>query len=252
MPSKPPIVEWISASLQKAGNRPHENEDAAATGTDGLRFAVSDGATEGWESGRWATHLASAFVSDPPAPADFPEWVSGVRQSWVVPQSSGPVAWYASEKQEEGSFATLVGVELRLSKSNAGWVWRALAIGDSCLLHVRSRRIAAAFPLATPAAFGNQPLLIPSSPALQCPAPAWQSGRGIPGDTLWLATDAVAVSLLTLPTPAAWEPLLIAAGESFQTGDPAALIGRLHTFQTVKNDDMTVIAIRLPDLPELP
>ena len=68
-PAFPPMC-WISATLPKAGNRPEENEDAfAASSAAALRFAIADGATEGWESGRWAAHLANAYVDKPPSPA---------------------------------------------------------------------------------------------------------------------------------------------------------------------------------------
>lgn len=251
MPTKFPSVKWITASLHKAGNRPAENEDAAAAAKNAFRFAVSDGATEGWESGPWAARLVAAYIAEPPEPANFHEWVEKVRQKWEGRRQKGPVSWYATEKRDEGSFATLIGLELGLSKSNAGWKWRTMAVGDSCLLHVQAGKISAAFPMASPEAFGNRPSLIPSSSTVKCPTPELLAGRANPGDLLLLATDAVAASLLSLSNPDKWIAVLKTIHDSIQTGETAALVKSLKAFQDVKNDDMTLTAIRLPDIPEL-
>ena len=64
MPAALQAPEWISATVPKSGNRPEENEDATAAAPDALRFAVSDGATEGWESGPWATRLVATDADD--------------------------------------------------------------------------------------------------------------------------------------------------------------------------------------------
>src|SRR5215831_16614022 len=112
MPLSSP-VEWTSATLPKAGNRPEENEDAVAAAPDELRFAVADGASESWESGPWAARLAAAFVRCPPTPADFARWLADARD-WSPPLASaaGPVPWYAAVKQQQGSFAALAGLDL--------------------------------------------------------------------------------------------------------------------------------------------
>src|SRR6476659_6577119 len=118
-----PVPQWIAATVPKRGNRAEENEDATAAAPDGLRFAVSDGATEGWESGPWAARLVAAYGERPPEPATFADWLKAARD-WAPPVVAGPVPWYAEEKQEQGSFATLLGLELRRSQRTAGWAWR--------------------------------------------------------------------------------------------------------------------------------
>jgi hypothetical protein len=157
MPASP-APEWIAASVAKRGNQPGENEDATAAAPDELRFAVCDGATEGWESGPWAARLAAAFVARPPEPADFPGWLASARD-WAPDALEGTQPWYVAEKREQGSFATLLGLELRRSQNGEGWSWRAVAVGDSCLFHLRGTELAQAFPLESAAAFGNRPAL---------------------------------------------------------------------------------------------
>jgi hypothetical protein len=250
MSSKAPSVAWTTATVPKAGNSPDENEDAAATSQDGLRFAVADGATEGWESGSWAKQIAATYVVSPPSAVIFPEWLAVVRQEWVQPELPDPVAWYVEEKRSQGSFATLIGLELKHSKSMTRWAWRTVAIGDSCLFHIRSGQIKVAFPLSNPKEFGDRPSLIPSSPTFHCPGLTSRIGRAAPGDFLLLATDAVAANLLALPDPTAWDPVLTAVRDSLRTGDQAPLVACLLAFQAKKNDDMTLIAISLPEIPE--
>ena len=234
--------DWISATLAKSGHRPEENEDAIAAAPERFRFAVADGATEGWESAGWSAHLAGAFIRRCPTPADFSEWLSSVRGTWRPRTVQGPVAWYAAEKQEQGSFATLVGLELRPAPDGT-WGWKAVAIGDSCLIHVRDGSIEAAFPLSSRSEFGDRPPLVPSSPARTCPPPSWLAGRAQPGDLLLLATDAAAAHLLE---PTALDLALRAIGESLGAGDSGPIADWLRTVQDNVNDDTSLVALRIP------
>jgi hypothetical protein len=246
MPAAIMPPEWIVATVAKRGNRAEENEDAVAAAPDGLRFAIADGATEGWESGPWAARLVAAYIAGPPGPADFPEWLAPARD-WAPTAPEGPVPWYAAVKQAEGSFATLLGLELRRSRSTPGWAWRAVAVGDSCLLHVRGGALEQAVPLTTPGAFGSRPALVPSARGVLCPEPEWFAGRAETGDLFLLATDACAARLLD---PTALTPALEAVHAALESRDPAALVAWCHEVQDTTNDDATVVAIRLPPAEE--
>lgn len=235
MPDPKPV--WVSATIPKRGNRAEENEDALSAAPDGLRFAVADGATEGWESGPWARRLVACFTAGPPAPTTFDRWLTAARE-WAPPGADGPVPWYAEEKRAEGSFAALVGLELR--HRAGGWAWRAVAVGDSCLLHVRGSNLVVSGPLTKPEQFGVRPQLVPSTEQA-CPEPEWFAGRAAPGDVLLLASDAAAAHLFR---PAALAPFLAAAR------DPNALYDWCRSVQSANNDDVTVLAITLPNTPE--
>jgi hypothetical protein len=236
-------IGWISASRPKIGHKSEENEDAIAIAHLEWRFAVADGATEGWESGAWARRLAEAYIRAVPLPADFSDWLAATRAGWRPDAAPGPVAWYAAEKQQEGSFATLLGVELQpvAGETNA-WRWKAVAVGDSCLIHIRDEEVAVAFPLATPGEFGDQPPLVPSSTHVRCPEPEWLAGRAVPGDWLLLATDAVAAQLLN---PAAFPAALSTIAAALAAGDRHRLLDWLEQVQSRVNDDASLIAIRI-------
>ncbi len=240
----PPLAstEWISGTLPKVGNRPEENEDAATAGADSLRFAIADGATEGWESAPWAKHLTTAFIRQPPTPATFQGWLAEARQTWVPQVAPGLLPWYVTVKQQEGSFATVAGLEIRRSKQTPGWGWRAVAVGDSCLFHIRGDELLAAFPITSPAGFGNRPRLVPSSTDNVCPEPEWLAGRAEPGDLFLLATDAVAAQLLQ---PPGLKSALAAVRESLHTRDSQPLLAWLREVQNTTNDDVSLIGIHL-------
>lgn len=246
MPDAAPAPAWVAATVPKRGNRADENEDALAVSPDARRFAVSDGATEGWESGPWAARLVAAYTADPPGPADFAAWL-GAARTWRPPAAAGPEPWYAAEKRMQGSFATLLGVELRPSHRTAGWAWRAVAVGDTCLLQVRGTELELAVPLASPREFGNRPALVPSAPAPPEPKPAWFAGRVRPGDLLLLATDAAAAHLLSA---AALPAALTAARAALAAGDPGPLADWCRAVQDAHNDDVSVIGISFPSLSE--
>lgn len=250
MPPAFPLTCWISATASKAGNRPEQNEDAIAASPETLRFAVTDGATEGWESGRWATHLAAAYVDGPPSPVNFPEWVATTRQAWKTTPQNGSAPWYAEVKQRAGSFSTLLGVEFRMSPQASAWTWKAVAIGDSCLFQIRSGHVETSFPITTASGFGNHPSLISSSPATPCPEPEWLAGRSEPQDLFLLATDAVAAYLTRLATPDAWSPFLVAIHEGLRVGKSRPLLDWFRSVRAVRNDDLSVVAIRIPDATE--
>src|SRR5205085_10779692 len=106
-------LEQIAVSVPKAGHRPDENEDAHAAA--GGRFAVADGASEGWASGPWARALAAAYAATPPDPDTFPGWLAAARATFESPATGD--SWYAEAKQAQGAFATLLGVTIEPAQS---------------------------------------------------------------------------------------------------------------------------------------
>ena len=234
-----PVITWAVASVPKPGHRPDESEDAAAGDPAKMRFAVADGAAEGWLSGKWAAHLAAAFVRRPPTPADFPRWLAAVRKAWTPPEADGPVAWYAEQKREQGAFSTLLGVEFRRPRRTPGLAWRAVAVGDSCLIVLRGGRVELSWPVASADGFGNRPPLVPSS-AARCPKPEWLAGRVEPGDVFLLATDAAAAAVLRTVTTDGLPDSV----------DPRSLLESFSASQPAPNDDLTLAVIRPPARPE--
>jgi hypothetical protein len=156
-------------STPKAGNNEAEYEDAfqpvdPIEGVDGdvFRCAVADGATETSYSGIWARLLVGAYVDGRLGTPSFAaEDLSPLRASWHAEIGDKPLPWYAESKARSGAFATLMGLTVTERECGAG-AWTAVAVGDSCLIHMRGDQVLARFPLTTASDFGNSPYLIGS------------------------------------------------------------------------------------------
>jgi hypothetical protein len=157
---------------------------------------VADGATEAFDARRWALRLAESWVASEIAPVSNPEfggWVA-TQGTWLKALWDGhELPWYADEKRTAGSFAAFVG--LRIDELTQGVEWRAVALGDSCLIQLRNEQIIAAMPLKTSEDFNSAPPLLPSNEVLREAALAravYTVGQVLKGDTFLLLSDAIA------------------------------------------------------------
>jgi hypothetical protein len=182
-PADPP--RWRAWSLPKRDHTAEECEDAWAADPARGRFAVADGASESAFAGLWARLLADGFLAAR-RPRDLTGWLGEARRQWSDAVMGLELPWYAEMKRAEGSFATFLG--LRLGPAAR---WRAVAVGDSCLVRVRADGRVRAFPLARSAEFDSQPRLIGSRGELP-PGVRYAKGTLAPGDRLLLMTDALA------------------------------------------------------------
>jgi serine/threonine protein phosphatase PrpC len=238
-------------SCQKAGNARSEYEDAwAIRGSDSptrCRIAVADGATESSFSALWAALLVESFVRGRAHGPEFFNHLGAIRRLWRRKIRGRPLPWYAAEKARRGAYAAFVGASL--NAVNRGW--RAVAIGDCCLLHVTgtppNRELAKTFPLSHSQEFGSSPFLVGSmKKADDDPLPHVRVSEGVlgPNDVLFFASDALAAWLLrrTERGEPAWETL-----ESFRTQDEfEGLVAQARDDGT-RNDDMTLVRISRRD-----
>jgi len=158
-----PVLALRRFLLPKAGTDWWQCEDAIAVNLRANRFAIADGATEAFDSRRWARLLAHGWVrSEPPATDHerFQEWLAAVGERFHRWWSRRLLPWYAEEKARAGSFAAFLGLQFNFDEGSLNW--KALALGDSCLIHLRQDAICAALPLADSAAFCKNPTLAPS------------------------------------------------------------------------------------------
>ena len=197
-------VESSLFVLPKGGAGVEECEDAAAASEEALAFAVADGATEAFDARRWARRLAEGWVRESPAPAaagEFGAWVAAEGERHQAEWAGASLPWYAEEKRRAGSFAAFVGVRFEEAggdstvASGTRLRWRAVALGDSCLVQLRGAALVAALPLDDAAAFNSSPPLVPSAEALREAALAravFREGEARAGDTFFLLSDAAA------------------------------------------------------------
>ena len=180
----------------KQGSERLECEDAIAFNPARMVFAISDGATEAYDSRTWARLLVKAWVRiDPPAfdSQDLEPLVRDLGRRLHGRWSQRELPWYAEEKAQEGSFAAFLA--LRLQVADETLHWRANALGDCCLIHRNGLTIWESFPIVRSEDFNSNPVLLPSIESKQRPAldrVKHVSGVAGPGHDFLLLSDAVA------------------------------------------------------------
>ncbi|HKG45410.1 MAG TPA: hypothetical protein VKB02_01690 [Pyrinomonadaceae bacterium] len=181
--------------LPKLDHDASECEDAIAFDTLTARFAVTDGATEAFHAGQWARNLAEHWVRNESTLTleDFRKWVAAEGRELHDSWNGLSLSWYSEEKARTGSFAAFAGVELDLETDTPSW--RAIALGDTCLLHCRGRSLLKSLPLSRSESFGSAPVLVASHSALHestMQSVVVDSGSCESGDVLLLMSDAAA------------------------------------------------------------
>lgn len=234
--------------LPKLGQEASECEDVIAVDAERCRFAVADGATEAFAARKWAEQLAQQWVrrQSTLTSEEFRDWVAAegreLHESW----NGLSLSWYAEAKARTGSFAAFVGVELDLKSELPSW--KAVALGDTCLLHRRGDVLVKSLPLARSESFNNAPILVASNCALHessMKSVVIDSGKCESGDVLLLMSDAVASWYLKC-----FENDDLAAEDTFFTRpdnelgeffDQERMAGR------IRNDDLAIVRIEIKE-----
>jgi hypothetical protein len=236
-------LRMLACTAPKKGHRPEENEDAYAASLARGRFAIADGASESSDAGAWARLLVDDFVETGSVLGSA--WFDAqslLQARWEASLGDHALPWYAELKREEGAFATFLGLAIDGNR------WQAVAVGDTCVFHVRGQQFCKAFPVEHWTAFCSTPHLIGSR---NHKAQSWSEhavyceGDFLPGDALWLMTDAMAAWFLKTADAGQrpWELLeglfgLADAPTSFADWTRAA-----RESGEVRNDDMTMVGV---------
>ena len=233
--------------LPKSGAELSECEDAIGINLDALRFVVADGATEAFDSRSWAKRLAERWALDePPALSveTFQAWAIAQGEALHSSWNGRQLSWYAEEKARNGSFAAFVGVQFELTPSAPRW--RAVALGDSCLIQLRGGAICNALPVSDYQSFTATPLLIPSSSSLRSVLARTVVASGLvePGDLFLLLSDAAACWYLKHalehgPLRERFDFLLAAA----QNDELARLFEAERLERRIADDDVAILRI---------
>ena len=235
--------------MQKSGTERSECEDFVGVNTEALRYAIADGATEAFDAGRWAERLASEWVKIEGALAveDFGAWVAE-QGAWLHASWEGrTLSWFAEEKARVGSFAAFVGVQFDLSTDAPRW--KAIALGDCCLIHLRGERVCSAFPVSDHQSFNTAPVLVPSLDTFQEGAlkrAVESSGSLEQGDVLLLLSDAAAAWYLKMAGEQ--DPLRQELDALVARSDKCALEKLFEEERRtgrIKDDDVAIVRIAL-------
>lgn len=276
-------IQISTYSIQKHGHQTNENQDASwprfhpkygvktlkykdrNIPESGLTFAVSDGASEGLFSGIWARILTSCanprYACNKSLTTEFlQEWVSKSLDKWKrfmrkrmlrtmklgVPLTKLP-SWIEEPALEEGGFATLAVLQIKPKG-----FWSAIAVGDSCIFQVRSKKLQLSFPIRDPVDFENRPYLLSSvhgideetKRRLKFSASPKKRNKWKAGDRFYIMSDAIACCFLKryMQGSEPWIELnrLETSGKSHDFDN---LVARWRDEFGMRNDDVTLIRI---------
>ena len=87
---------------------PESMEDAMAFSTDDARIAISDGASESFDSKTWAQLIVENFVLDTSV---SDHWLVALANRFAANFDLASLSWSKAAAFERGSFATLLGIE---------------------------------------------------------------------------------------------------------------------------------------------
>ena len=268
----------------KQGNADAEYEDAFYPQSvfrrelADFRCAVADGASESAFAQQWAQILVRSFCRRQMR-------LTRLGKVWQRLVKGRPLPWYLERKIGHGAHATFLGLSVRDSGVRAAngeqapegahaaavsaqqWMpqlaaleatpnghggrWRALAVGDSCLFHVRGDELLAVGPVSSSQAFDNTPHLLSSrNPGLikrSADRVTIFEGTWRPKDRFYLATDAMAQWLLReqeadrLP----WEFLRALDNEGEVTKPFDQLVKQMRAEHNLHNDDTTLLRVEV-------
>ena len=229
--------------LPKLDHDASECEDAIAFDLHTARFAVTDGATEAFHAQQWARNLAEHWVRNEATLTleEFRSWVATEGRELHDSWKGLTLSWYSEEKARTGSFAAFVGVEIDLKTPS----WKAIALGDACLLHCRDGALLKSLPLARSESFNSTPILVASNAALHestMPSAMVDSGVCEDRDVLLLMSDAAASWCLQRFEIGDFEP------EFLTTKDDEELRRFFDTERQagrIRNDDLAIVRIEI-------
>ncbi len=196
-------IFWLAKDLDE----PAQCQDAFALDAERGIAACADGVSSAIFSGPWTRILVQSTVESPPQLDDaeaFRGWLDGQRASWRGGIDMARLAWYQRPKMIDGAMTTLLWTELAPSEiaddgHATNYQLRAVAIGDTCLFHLRGDECLKHFPMDSAGQFGLNPAVIGSVDRQADHLLEFQlyEAECPPGDWLVLATDALALWAMT-------------------------------------------------------
>ena len=232
----------LAASVPKDSERPELNEDTWAHEPGLTCFALSDGASESYDSKRWARLLVEKYAADPHF---LPSWADAAVNDYKSSVDFDALSWSQQSAFERGSFATLLGLQLADNRREI----EVLAVGDSLACHIRSGALLASYPYTTPEEFDTRPALLSTirsgNTFLQDPEFFAQHTSKTwvvePGDVVLMVTDAIGQWLLRELSrdPSSLATLAGIGSEA----ELAELTSRMRIEHRMRVDDTTVLRL---------
>ena len=247
-PAHPSYVEAhmrviFSGQVPKDFNFPESTEDAFEIDETSSRIALSDGASESFDSKTWAKLLVKSFVQNPEVNID---WLTETVSSYEEKHDPATLSWSKQAAFERGSFATLIGIECFPNHSSID----IIGIGDSLAVLLSSNDFLDSFPYKTANEFKQRPTLfctnfqnnnfVGDSDFYSTRCKTW-SIDSIPSVFLLCMTDALAEWALMMAEEGKpqWEKLMAIRQES----ELQLLVESEREKKLMRTDDVTLITV---------
>jgi hypothetical protein len=177
-------------------------------------------------------------------------WFAQMQDQWAADVPAFDSIIEERKFREVGSFATFLGFEIT-GLAGPDPRWRAVALGDTVLFHVRADRLIATFPPMRPGDFGSRPAGVHTlRSSLDGMTERLLAADGVlaDGDFLFAATDAMAEWILRAAgrdEAKVWQTL----GGLVHPDVFARLVSDQRKEQDaakrMKNDDVTLMRLRM-------
>jgi hypothetical protein len=230
----------FAASVAKYEADSRLNEDALGKRARHGVYAISDGASDSFDSRRWSKLLVQLFLANPRVDEG---WLRRAVTVYARQFDREGMSWNAQGALDRGSFATLTGIIIWPARSQL----QVLGIGDSLAVLADRKQIVSSHPYQRPEQFAVRPLLLST---------VWEHNRAFLGHVLmnsvarWslrrlcdpsilLMTDALGGWLLRDPRSRVPRLLDLNTSRQFE-----ALVGRERINGRMRRDDTTLAVIR--------
>lgn len=232
----------FSGTVPKEDFAGYANEDQFYLDPVRQRFALSDGASESYDSASWARLLVDAWGAGAfPATRQSLEELIGKYERACAPAT---LSWSKVAAFRRGSFATFLGVRL------CGGSVRIIAVGDTMIVGRPIHGATASFPYQLPEDFEQRPLLLSTNrdansewctrAVIRCCMKRWPI---VNGATMLLMTDALGRWFLGPDRCQAHELLLAIR----RTEELQELVRSAQSAGVMRRDDTTLVHLRVED-----
>lgn len=265
----PPLSQCFTFSLPKINEQDQDIQDACCVSPDQSLIAIADGASTSYLPKAWADILVKHFCNSSDNDRNistihqhWKQWLEPCQQQWGYYQNkkanSSPQWYQKPSPNKYFASATFIGLKLQPIRQNEN-IWEAVAIGDSCLFHLRKNisntpEIIHHFPIDNSDEFETTTECFHSMKISenQLFEPKYTSGHYQVGDIFLLATDALAKYILKNIEDQRdqWQHFFAVKTQQ----DFKQLIEELRADQQIENDDTTLIICKVNQIisPQLP
>lgn len=221
-------------TVGKQPDEPHLNEDAIACAPSRGLFAISDGASESFDSRRWSRILVSRYARRPII--DGPALAQAIA-TYNKAHDRAALSWSKQASFDRGSFATLLGIQI----DNHGAA--ILGIGDSLAVFADGDTVVSTFPYTDSEQFRANPLLLSTLAdrnidVLSNPPTTFWQFDGVAAPRIFCMTDAIGAWLLAAPVERMRSICALESRASF-----IKLVDTARADSSMRRDDTTLLVI---------